>query len=144
MGKCRDAREAALQIACSLDLGGERPVPEAFWDMRPTAKNIRDLAEETITGIAEHKDSIDEILDAAAPNYELERLSTVDRNILRIAIYEMHHRDDVPPVVSVNEAIEIAKRFGTEKSASFVNGVLDHIIKGLDRPLREAAEKSSD
>ena len=63
----------------------------------------------------------------------------VDRNILRLAIYEMLHRDDIPPVVSINEAIEIAKRFGTEESSRFVNGILDRVKLDLTRPLRTAA-----
>src|SRR5215469_14177965 len=71
-------------------------------------------------------------------NYELKRISAVDRNILRVAIYEMLFCNDVPPIVAINEAIDIAKKFGTEESGKFVNGVLDRVKLDLNRPLRTA------
>ena len=75
-------------------------------------------------------------------NYELKRISAVDRNILRMAIYEMLYAVDVPPIVAINEAIDIAKKFGTEESGKFVNGVLDRVKLDLDRPLRTASNRT--
>ena len=73
-------------------------------------------------------------------NWELDRIAAVDRNVLRLAIYEMMFRDDVPPVVSINEAIEIAKKFSTKESGKFVNGILDRIRKELPRPARTSRD----
>ena len=83
---------------------------------------------------------IDERITKYAANYELNRLAVVDRNILRVAIYEILFNLAVPPVVAINEAIEIAKRFGSEESSKFVNGVLDRVKGEVGRPLREAAK----
>jgi N utilization substance protein B len=82
-----------------------------------------------VEGVCLHRDAIDERLADASENWRVERMSPVDRNILRIALYEMFHRDDIPPRVSINEAIELAKRFGTEDSRAFVNGVLDRLYQ---------------
>ena len=87
---------------------------------------------------SQHQAETDERISRYTENYELGRLAVVDRNILRLAIYEMLHRPDIPPVVSINEAIEIAKRFGTEESSRFVNGILDRVKLDLKRPLRTA------
>ncbi len=81
---------------------------------------------------------IDERIKKYAANYELHRIAAVDRNILRVAIYEMLFCPDIAPVIAINEAIEIAKRFGTEKSGGFVNGILDRVKGELNRPAREA------
>ena len=83
--------------------------------------------------------TIDEKISRYTANYELKRISAVDRNILRVAIYEMLFCNDVPPIVAINEAIDIAKKFGTEESGKFVNGVLDRVKLDLNRPLRTAA-----
>ena len=93
-----------------------------------------DIAE----GVLAHQADIDERIRQAASNYDLHRIAAVDRNILRIAIYEMLFCPDVPPVVSINEAIEIAKRFGSDESGRFVNGVLDRIRGEINRPARAA------
>ena len=87
-----------------------------------------------------HQATIDEKIIKYTANYELKRISAVDRNILRMAIYEMLYANDVPPIVAINEAIDIAKKFGTEESGKFVNGVLDRVKLDLNRPLRTALE----
>jgi N utilization substance protein B len=86
----------------------------------------------------EHLPEIDDRIRKYCENYEFNRISPVDRNVLRLAIYEMLHRDDIPPVVSIDEAIELAKTFGGADSGRFVNGILDRVKKDLTRPLREA------
>jgi len=85
-----------------------------------------------------HLQEIDERIRRYCENYEFHRISAVDRNVLRLAIYEMLYRDDIPPVVSINEAIELAKTFGGAESGRFVNGILDRVKNDLTRPLREA------
>jgi transcription antitermination factor NusB len=90
-----------------------------------------------------HLPEIDERIRRYCENYEFHRIAPVDRNVLRLAIYEMLHRDDIPPVVSINEAIELAKTFGGGDSGRFVNGILDRVKDDLSRPLREAAPKET-
>jgi N utilization substance protein B len=86
--------------------------------------------------VVEHQPQIDELICQHVKNWELRRIAAVDRNVLRLAIFEMQHRDDIPPVVSINEAVDIAKRFSTEESGKFVNGILDKIKGELLRPAR--------
>ena len=141
MGKRREGREAAVQflVYCDLNQGAGPSSAAEFWDLRPASKPIRDFALKLVEGVIENRAETDERISRYAENYELGRLAVVDRNILRLAIYEMLHRHDIPPVVSINEAIEIAKRFGTEESSRFVNGILDRVKLDLTRPLRTAA-----
>jgi N utilization substance protein B len=97
---------------------------------------VRVFAEPLIRGTLEHIPELDEKIKHYAKNWELHRMAVVDRNILRLAIYEMLHRDDIPPVVSINEAVDIAKRFSTDESGGFVNGILDKVKGDLMRPAR--------
>lgn len=95
------------------------------------------FTEKLVQGVLQHQAEIDKRLVHHLENFTLPRLSTIDRNVLRLAAYEMFYCDDVPPIVAINEAIELAKRFGTEESGSFVNGVLDRLKDQLTRPLRD-------
>ena len=97
---------------------------------------IRLFAEPLVRGVIEHRPEIDGRLKDVIKNWEIHRLAAVDRNVLRLAIFEMLYRDDIPPVVSINEAVDIAKKFSTEDSGRFVNGVLDKIRTELMRPAR--------
>ena len=141
MGKRREGREAAVQylVYCDLNRGSAPDGDGAFWELRAAGKTTRDFAASLFTGALRHRDEVDERISRYLENYELHRLAVVDRNILRLAIYEMLHRPDIPPVVSINEAIEIAKRYGSEESSRFVNGILDRVKLDLTRPLRTAA-----
>ena len=140
MGKRREGREAAVQflVFCDLNQGAGLAAAAEFWDLRPASKPIRDFALPLVDGVLQHRVETDERITRYVENYELGRLAVVDRNILRLAIYEMLFRSDIPPVVSINEAIEIAKRFGTEESSRFINGILDRVKLDLKRPLRTA------
>jgi N utilization substance protein B len=104
----------------------------------PTADEAEErvFAEPLIRGVLEHRDALDEHIKKHVKNWEIHRIAAVDRNIMRLAIYEMLHRDDIPPVVSINEAVDIAKKFSTQDSGKFVNGVLDKIKGELMRPAR--------
>jgi N utilization substance protein B len=145
MGKRREGREAAVQYLFQIDLSGEKTQgnAEAFWNLRsgpgkaPVPAKTRAFTEQLVQGVMTHLDEIDGWIKKFTANYELSRLAAVDRNILRVAIYEMLHALDVAPVVIINEAIEIAKKFGTDKSGGFVNGILDRIKQELGRPARE-------
>lgn len=151
MGKRREGREAAVQMLYQFDLQGESHLEdrEAFWLLRenPQQEKIpaktRIFAEQLVEGVHTHREMIDAKIRACTANYELHRLAAVDRNILRVAIYELFHSLDIAPIVIINEAIEIAKKFGTEKSGGFVNGVLDRITKELTRPTRVGIPQSA-
>ena len=140
MGKRREGREAAVQYLVYRDLNrGSRPEEtDGFWELRPAGQTTRNFAMGLVAGVIEHQAEVDERISRYLEHYELHRLAVVDRNVLRLAIYEMLHRADIPPVVSINEAIEVAKRFGAEESSRFVNGILDRVKLDLTRPLRTA------
>jgi len=145
MGKRRRAREAAVQYHFWRDLQrGEAPDKiDEFWAFCPAPERVREFAQPLIEGMVAHLPDIDERIRRYCENYEFRRISAVDRNVLRLAIYEMLYRDDIPPVVSINEAIELAKAYGGADSGRFVNGILDRIRKDLDRPAREAMKRES-
>lgn len=166
MGTRREARERAVQFLFQHDLNPPSDLEAAldrFWESQraasleaekagptygqpltlpppsPEETVVRVFAEPLIRGTLEHRDEIDGLIQRVAKNWELHRIAVVDRNILRLAIYEMLHRQDIPPVVSINEAIDIAKRFSTQDSGKFVNGILDKIRGELLRPARNVA-----
>jgi transcription antitermination protein NusB len=143
MGKRREGREAAVQLLFHWDMNVRQPLEEAdldgFWQLRTANQATKEFATRVAGGVIAEQGTIDEKITRYTANYELKRISAVDRNILRVAIYEMLFCNDVPPVVAINEAIDIAKKFGTEESGKFVNGVLDRVKLDLNRPLRTAA-----
>jgi len=143
MGKRRRAREAAIQYHFWRDLqhgvGPERI--DDFWEFCPLKSSVREFAQPLIEGMVAHLPEVDERICRYCENYDFHRISAVDRNVLRLAIYEMLYREDIPPIVSINEAIELAKTFGGAESGRFVNGILDRVKNDLTRPLREAAHE---
>jgi transcription antitermination protein NusB len=146
MGKRREGREVALQLLFNWDLN-LREAPqvkdlELFWELRDVVAGVRSFATTVLNGVIANQAAIDSKIAKYTANYELKRIAAVDRNILRMAIYEMLYAVDVPPIVAINEAIDIAKKFGTEESGKFVNGVLDRVKLDLDRPLRTACNKT--
>jgi N utilization substance protein B len=146
MGKRREGREAAVQFLYQADLNAGQVAAgnTDFWTLRSTPDSkgatpaTRVFTEQLVSGVQANIEAIDERIRKYAANYELHRIAAVDRNILRLAIYEMLFCPDIAPVVAINEAIEIAKRYGTDKSGGFVNGILDRIKGELTRPAREA------
>lgn len=139
MGKRREGREAAVQYLFSLDMHGkaEEGQLETFWTLHTAKTSTRVYAESLIKGVLEHQTAIDEQIRGCLVNFSFERLSTVDRNVLRMAVYELLYCPDVPPPVVLNEAIEVAKALSAGESGSFVNGVLDRLAKKL-RPATPA------
>lgn len=129
MGKRREGREAAVQYLFAHELHGE-PSPEereGFWGLHNARAGARDYAESLIRGTLSHQREIDDHLAAVLENFRIDRLANVDRNILRLAVFELMCVDDVPAPVIINEAIEIAKKFGATESGGFVNGILDRV-----------------
>ena len=130
--KRRKAREHALQILFQLDLRKEKPsatVLKRFWTEFQPDEEVKAFAEEIIKGTYKHLPEINGLIHQCAKNWSLDRMAVVDRNVLRMAIYEILYRMDIPTSVSINEAIEIAKKYGTEESGAFVNGILDRVAR---------------
>jgi N utilization substance protein B len=128
------ARERAVQALYQLDVAAS-DLDEAlarFWrSFEPVEREVRELAEELVRGVAAHRLEIDEAIEAASSHWRLERMARVDRNVLRLAVHELLHRPDVPVKVVLNEAIELGKKYGSESSGAFVNGVLDRVAASL-------------
>lgn len=131
MGARRKARELALQMLFQRDMAGNDPraIIETFEDLQRVRPNVREFAERIFLGTVENVEEIDQIISAQADNWRLERMAAVDRNIIRMSIYELKWVEGTPKLVIIDEAIEIAKKFGTEKSSQFINGILDGILK---------------
>jgi N utilization substance protein B len=129
----RKAREYAIQILYALDLNPE-PLGEfltIFWEIHPAKAEIVDYAAMLVSGVFEKKQEIDELIAAHSSHWKIDRMAVTDRNILRLGTYELLAEQSVPSKVVINEAIEIAKKFGTSDSATFINGVLDSIHQQL-------------
>jgi transcription antitermination protein NusB len=163
MGKRREARERAVQFLFQHDLNPPENLDgaiEQFWESQqgaviaeekgkatwgekadlppPTTDEtaVRLFADPLIRGALENRDEADALIRKYCKNWDLPRIAAVDRNILRLAIHEMLHREDIPPVVSINEAVDIAKKFSTQDSGKFINGILDSVKAELMRPAR--------
>lgn len=136
MGKRREGREAAIQFLFARDMQGtEKPAePEVFWTLHSAKASTRAFAESLINGVLKNQADIDARITELLQNFRFERLAAVDRNVLRVATYELLHCPDVPAPVILNEAIDIAKALSAGESGSFVNGVLDRLAKTLRKP----------
>ncbi len=166
MRKRREARERAVQFLFQYDVNPAEDLEAAlntFWENTrlnaaleahgptwgeqvqapsPTNEELatRIFADILVRGVLQHREVLDEIIRRHAKNWDLHRMAVVDRNIMRLAIHEMLHRDDIPPVVSINEAVDIAKKFSTIESGKFVNGILDKVKDEVLRPARTAKD----
>jgi transcription antitermination protein NusB len=141
-GGRHEAREWAVQFLFQRDFnrGDLGEALADFWSDKTPADKSREFAEELIRGVEEHLAELDGQLKSYAENWDVKRMGAVDRNVMRVALYEMTFRPDIPPVVSINEAVEIAKDLSGVESGKFVNGILDHACKALSRPARAAAD----
>jgi N utilization substance protein B len=129
MGIRRKARELAVQLLYQHDLAKVDPEEgmRLFWEYFPVDIEAREFCTQLVLGTLDRLAVIDELLSEASENWSLNRMSVVDRNILRLATYELVDRPDIPPSVSLNEAIEIAKKYSSPDAAVFINGVLDRV-----------------
>lgn len=134
MSQRRKAREYALQILFQYDLadGNINEIMENFWKEKKVTQKIISFCNELVTGTIDKISEIDKKISLYSLNWKLERMSAVDRNVLRIATYELLFLKEIPAPVVINEAIEVAKKFGTEDSARFINGILDAIRRSLE------------
>lgn len=159
----RQARERAVQFLFQYELNPPEELEEAlrqFWESQREAAIVQEnspatwgvrpslpppspeeilaqkFSERMIRDVLVHRDELDERIKKHVQNWDIHRIAAVDRNILRLALYELLYREDIPPVVSINEAVDIAKKFSTEESGKFVNGVLDRVRSEIMRPAR--------
>lgn len=135
MGNRRKSREWALQVLFQREYDQD-DLPAAledFWTGKKPSRSARAFTEELIYGVLKEQSQLDEIIQRYAENWDLGRMGGVDRNLMRMALYEMLHMPDVPPVVSIDEAVEIAKMYSSNASGKFVNAILDRALRYMDR-----------
>jgi N utilization substance protein B len=135
MHERRKAREVALQVLYSLnfvDLDVEKAL-ELFWGNFIAPKAAKDFAATLVVGTWSHREELDRLIDDCSDNWSLGRMSKVDISILRMSVFEFLYCDDIPPKVTINEAIDLGKTFGSENSGSFINGILDALNVKLNK-----------
>jgi transcription antitermination protein NusB len=140
IGSRSRSREIALQVLYSCDTV-RAPTPELWSSTLEDAEStpeVKAFAQELVAGTLAQRGEIDGLIASAAENWELSRLAAVDRNILRLAVHELASRHDIPAKVSINEAIELGKRYSTAQSGAFINGILDRVRRDLGRPVDDS------
>ncbi|MEW6614921.1 MAG: transcription antitermination factor NusB [Thermodesulfobacteriota bacterium] len=142
MGNRRKSRELALQILYQIDISREnaRDALDLFWQNFKGLERSREFTEKLVEGVYNHKEEIDRLIEECSENWRLKRMSRVDRSILRLAIFELFYCKDVPAKVTLNEAIDLGKKFGSEKSGSFINGILDRISADIVKDRNDSRE----
>jgi|JI10StandDraft_1071094.scaffolds.fasta_scaffold322490_2 N utilization substance protein B len=141
MGLRRDGREAAVQYLFAHEVhepSGTKSADEiiAFWELHSARPPVKKFADELIGGVLAHIEQIDGYISEACTNFHISRIASVDRNILRLAIYELLHKPTLDAPVIINEAVEIAKKYGSPESRSFVNGIVDRVARQVRTQLR--------
>jgi len=131
MGKRRKSREGTLQILFQLEFDDSDPddVLNQFWKGKRASREIKEYCGYLVKGVTSHQDSIDRLIQSASEHWRLSRMAVVDRNILRMAVFELFYEEELAPAIVINEAIEIAKKFSSDQAAHFINGILDALRK---------------
>lgn len=144
MGTRRKSRELTLQFLYQGELAGQDNLLdfEEYCIHFQVNKKAIPYAKKLLDGVQEKGDAINQLIRKYAENWRLERMSVIDRNILRLAVYEVHYQDDVPISVAINEAVEIAKRFSTDDSAPFINGILDGVAKEKIKDVEDTVKRT--
>lgn len=151
MGTRRRARELAMQALFYMDTqqNGSPRMLERFCENFSLPQNVRPFFLQLVNGVLAAQPQIDSLIERYSKNWRVHRMSCVDRNVMRVAVFEMLFCPDIPPKVSINEAIDVAKKFGTEESGAFINGIVDRIRIALengeiqsDMPIETASKKS--
>ena len=135
MGARRRARECALQMLFSYDVthSSVEELIETYWgEMAEAAEDVRGFANELVTGTISHLGEIDELIRLRTEHWRITRMAIVDRNLLRLAIFEFLYQPTTPMTVAINEALEIARRFSTHEATQFINGILDAIKRDVE------------
>jgi len=133
MGKRRQSRELAIKVLFSLEFS--KIDPEESFNLICSnfgfSEGITDFSKELVLGVCFHLEEMDGLIDKASKNWRLERIGSVDRAILRLSIYEFLYREDIPYKVSINEAVDLGKKFGSKDSGAFINGILDNVYNTI-------------
>lgn len=137
MGRRRQSREVALKLLYALDITRDavKEMVRTPWAEAMMPDEIRAFTTTLVTGVIRHRNEIDAFIQECSTNWSLERIGLVERNILRFAIYELCFLPDIPPNVTINEAVEVAKKYGTEEAPAFINGILDRIKHAVEQRL---------
>ncbi|MBI4211020.1 MAG: transcription antitermination factor NusB [Deltaproteobacteria bacterium] len=140
MGNRRVSRECALQLLYQKDVSGGKSLglSEDMWRENDATGDVRDFALTLYRGVCDHLVQLDDLITQHSTHWKVSRMAAVDKNILRIGAYELLHCSEIPIKATINEAVEIAKRFGTAESSSFVNGILDSLAKSLEKNADES------
>ena len=127
MGHRRKAREVALQVLYEMDIlkVDAKEAIQLFWDNFNVPDNVKDFSVHLIEGTWDRLEEIDKVIKDCSENWSLDRMAKVDKSILRMSVFELLYCDDIPPKVTLNEAIDLGKEYGSENSGSFINGILD-------------------
>ena len=139
MGRRRKARELTLQVLFNIEFSNDDPdaVFNLICDNFHTSKSTQEFAKKLVLGISQKREHLDNLISDSSRNWRIERMSKVDKSILRLSVYQLNFCPDIPPKVVINEAIELAKKFSTSRSPAFVNGVLDAVLKKLKTQSRK-------
>ena len=131
MGSRRTAREIALQILYQVEVNPVTPQEalELYWESVSLSEDVKEFAVKIVEGVHRSKEEIDRLIEEHSEHWKLDRMTWIDRNVLRMGVFELLHNDEIPPRVAINEAIDLGKRFGSEESGAFINGILDKIHK---------------
>ncbi len=135
MGTRRQARELAMQALFYMDMQNDLSLQtlECFCENFRPPKKTQPFFLTLVKGVLETRPQVDGIIERFSKNWKIRRMSCVDRNVMRVAVYELAYCDDIPPKVTINEAVDIGKKFGSEESGAFINGIMDSIRDALDR-----------
>jgi N utilization substance protein B len=135
MGRRRKAREETLRILYRLEFDN-RPLEETidqYWENKRANKATREYSTWLVSGIISHQKTIDTFIQEASEHWRISRMALIDRNIIRIAVFELLYEENIAPAIIINEAIEIAKMYSGNEAATFVNGILDAVRKNLNK-----------
>ncbi|MDJ0815195.1 MAG: transcription antitermination factor NusB [Desulfobacterales bacterium] len=135
MGTRRQARELAMQALFFMDMRGDvsARMLESFCENFRPPKKARPFFMTLVNGVINGRDKLDAVIERFSKNWKISRMSCVDRNVMRVAVFELTSCDDIPPKVTINEAVDIGKKFGTEESGAFINGIMDSIRNALEK-----------
>ena len=143
MGTRRRSRENAMQALFFMDMiqNHSREKLDLFINCFPPSESILPFFNRLVDGVLQARDRIDDIVERFSNNWKISRMSCVDRNVLRIAVYEMIFCEDIPLKVSINEAIDVGKKYGTDESGAFINGILDSIRMAIEKNTIDCAQE---
>ena len=146
MGKRRKARESTLQILFQLEFDDSELEKsfESFWRERKASKEIKEYSRWLVEGIESHRERIDRLIQSVSENWRITRMAIVDRNVLRIAVFELLYEENIAPAIVINEAIEITKKYSSEEAATFVNGILDAARKKIEEMKKLPEEEKNE